>query len=259
MKTTIYYYTGSGNSLWTARQLAQELGDCELVPMAMAKQAPEGGAVGFVFPVHIWGVPPAVLSFIKNLKFQPQAYYFAAAVNAGQVSRTLIQLKEELKKLGVELNAGFDVVLASNYIPWGGPGTDEEIKGLMEKAVPVIKEAAQYVKEGKKGRLDMGPLWQRVVFTWMYNSSAKYINYMDKNFFADEKCNGCAICEKICPAANITMKEGKPVWNKKCQQCFACLQWCPKEAIQYGKKTHQYRRYQNPQVKLADMLDVTKG
>jgi len=28
------------------------------------------------------------------------------------------------------------------------------------------------------------------------------------------------------------MFDGRPVWQHHCEQCFACLQWCPKEAIQ---------------------------
>lgn len=77
---------------------------------------------------------------------------------------------------------------------------------------------------------------------------------MDGKFCADEKCNSCGICEKICPSNNITLIEGKPDWHQKCEQCLACIQWCPQEAIQYGKKTIKYKRYHHPQVKLKDMV-----
>ena len=33
MKTDLFYYTGTGNSLWTARMLAKELGDAEIIPI----------------------------------------------------------------------------------------------------------------------------------------------------------------------------------------------------------------------------------
>lgn len=36
-KTTLFYYTGTGNSLWIARLLAKELGNTELVSMSNAK------------------------------------------------------------------------------------------------------------------------------------------------------------------------------------------------------------------------------
>ena len=49
----------------------------------------------------------------------------------------------------------------------------------------------------------------------------------------------CSICSKV-SVENITLQEGKRTRNQRCEQCFACLQWCPQEAIQYGKKTPQY-------------------
>lgn len=258
MNTVIYFYTGTGNSLWTAKTLASLLGDAELIPMAAKNITKKADRIGFVFPVHIWGVPGPVMSFIKKLEKKPDAYYFAAAVNGGQVSRTLIQLQEEMKKDGISLSAGIDVVMPSNYIPWGGPGTDEEVKKIYKKAEVTVKEAAEYINAGKTGRLDKGPLWQRIVFTWAYNGSIKYINYMDKSFWVDDKCNSCGICEKVCPAKNITLVKGKPKWNQKCEQCLACIQWCPVASIQYGKKTHLYPRYHHEAVKVSEVIDAVK-
>ena len=80
---------------------------------------------------------------------------------------------------------------------------------------------------------------------------------MDKGFWVDEKCNSCGICKTACPCENIELKEGRPVWLHHCEQCLACIQWCPQEAIQYGKKTQRYERYRHPEVKLSDMLSVS--
>jgi len=54
-----------------------------------------------------------------------------------------------------------------------------------------------------------------------------HVPQMDKSFFADEKCTGCRICAKICPAQNIGLVKEKPQWEHHCEQCFACIQWCP--------------------------------
>jgi MinD superfamily P-loop ATPase len=35
---------------------------------------------------------------------------------------------------------------------------------------------------------------------------------------------------------------------------MACLQWCPVEAIQYGKKTIGRKRYHHPSIAVADMF-----
>jgi Fe-S-cluster-containing hydrogenase component 2 len=257
MKTTIYIYSGTGNSLWVARQLAAEIGGAEVVPMISGK-VEKAQAVGFVFPVHMWGIPGRVLEFINKLEKPPDTYYFAAAVNAGEVSRTLIQLKEVLGKSGVKLSAGISVAMPSNYVPWGGPGTPEELKTIFAGAEKAVSEAAAYIKSGSSGRVDMGPLWQRIIYTMIYKSSIKWVHQMDKDFWVDNKCNSCAICEKVCPAKNINLASGKPIWNHKCHQCLACIQWCPAAAIQFGKKTPQYPRYHHPSIKVNDMINIAK-
>lgn len=258
MSAVIYFYTGTGNSLYTAKKLSSLLGNCGLIPMAGKHAVKTAEKIGFVFPVHMWGVPGAVLNFINRLEKPAAAYYFAAAVNAGEVSNTLVQLNKELERSGTCLSAGIDVVMPSNYIPWGGPGTKEEIREIYRKADKAIEGAAEYIKAKKSGRIDKGPLWQRIVYTWIYKSAFKYVNYMDKNFWVDDKCNSCGICEKVCPARNITLVSGKPVWNKRCEQCLACIQWCPVTAIQYGRKTPLYPRYHHEAVKVSEMMEIMK-
>ncbi|MBN1496058.1 MAG: EFR1 family ferrodoxin [Spirochaetes bacterium] len=257
MKTIIYYYTGTGNSLWTARLLAAEIGGAELYSMAGAENASasaDADAVGLVFPVHIWGVPGLVIRFLEHLRPRPGTYCFAAAVNAGQVSRTLIQLKHLMRDRGLTLSAGFDVVLPSNYIPWGGPGPAERLEELYREARNKIVRSAGAVKNRERRPVDRGPLWQRIIFTALYKWTFGMVPKLDRDFWTDDKCNACGICEKVCPVGNIAIESGRPVWRHRCEQCLACIQWCPQEAIQYGKKTPAYDRYHHPEVKVKDVI-----
>jgi ferredoxin len=257
MKTVIYYYTGTGNSLWAARLLADELGNAEIHSIIKASgtvAAAEADAVGIVFPVHMWGVPEPVIRFLKTINNNSVKYFFAFAVNAGQVSSTLIQLKKIMISQGILLSAGFDIVLPSNYIPWGGPGTSDHLQKLYSFAEKKIKKASVYIVEKKSGLIEKGPLWQRIIFTVLYKMTYNMIPKLDKNFWIDDNCNSCGTCAKVCPAGNIVMEEKKPVWQHRCEQCLACIQWCPKKAIQYGKKTPAYERYHHPKIKLKDMI-----
>ena len=257
MTTQIYFYTGTGNSLWSAKKLSENLGNVELLPLPVVagKPAnPQADTVGLVFPVHIWGLPRLVVNFVNCLKRDSSKYYFALAVNAGQVAATLIQLKKLLLSRGINLDAGFSIDMPSNYIPWGGAISEKKQQTKFKTAAEKISRIAEDIKKQKKVAPEKGPLWQNILFSFLYRKSFPHIHKMDKSFWTDEKCNTCRICEKICPTHNIVITDGKPAWQHRCDQCFACLQWCPEEAIQYGKSTKNKKRYRHPDISLRDMM-----
>ncbi|MDD3092322.1 MAG: 4Fe-4S binding protein, partial [Methanoregulaceae archaeon] len=47
---------------------------------------------------------------------------------------------------------------------------------------------------------------------------------------------------------NIRIEGDRPVWLHHCEQCMACIQLCPTDAIQAGK-TEGRRRYRNPEIR----------
>jgi ferredoxin len=260
MQTDLFYYTGTGNSLWTARMLAKEMSDAEIIPISNTSGNPivsRAEAIGMIFPVHIWGLPRRVIAFVDALEQNRSRYYFAVAVNAGQVAATLIQLKKRMQARGLSLSAGFELVMPSNYIPWGGPGPEEGQIQRIEVARNKIGRIAAAAAEREEGAIEKGPLWQNIFFTGINRLSFPYVPTMDRSFWVDGKCNGCGICKKICPAGNIDLPGDRPAWRHHCEQCLACIQWCQQEAIQFGKKTPHYKRYHHPEITLRDMLTLT--
>jgi len=260
MKTKLYVFTGTGNSLWIARQLALELKEAtvEFMPYLSKDFMVEADQVGFIFPVHIWGLPPHVIQFIKHLQMKPETYLFALAVNAGQTAGTLLQLKKLMSTHQLSLSLGYSIVMPTNYIPWGGPGPIETQQKLFRGAQEKVKAIARPILRRERKEVERGPFWQNILFSLIYKMSFRQAQKMDKNFWVDDKCNSCEICSKVCPANNIEIINGRPSWLHRCEQCFACLQWCPQEAIQHGKKTPKYQRYHHPEVTLKDMIQQAK-
>ncbi len=261
METRLYVYSGTGNSLWIARQLALELKETSIgfMPNLSGDFEVAADRVGIIFPVHIWGLPKRVIRFVNHLKIKPETYVFAVAVNAGQPAATLLQLQKLMSTKKLSLSSGYSIILPSNYIPWGGPGPVETQQQLFRNAQNKVKVISRTVLMGNREEVERGPLWQNILFSWLYKMSFRYVPNMDKKFWVDDKCNGCEICSKVCPAENIEMKNGKPSWLHQCEQCLACIQWCPQEAIQYGKKTATYQRYHHPEVNLQNILEQAKG
>ena len=123
MKTVIYYFTGTGNSLAAARKIAGALGDCEVVPIASFANtagavAPQIDRVGIVCPVYFAGLPAMVASFAERLDLAKANYVFSVVTHGGGGgSAALRQLDGILKeKAGRGLDAGFAVSMPGNYI-----------------------------------------------------------------------------------------------------------------------------------------------
>jgi len=195
---------------------------------------------GFGFPGPIAAISPE--------------YIFAVANNAGQVSNTLVQLHKVMESKGLVLSSGWSVVMPSNYIPWGGPGSLEKQNELFTAARKKIYAISHAVNRRFKMPVEKGPLWQRIVFTWLYKFSFPHVPKMDGKFWVDTRCNKCGLCIQLCPSKNVSMQDDKLSWQNHCEQCLACIQWCPQEAMQYGKKTPAYSRYHHPEVKVKDLL-----
>lgn len=258
MSTTIYYFSGTGNSLKIARDMAETIDDTKLVSIARATEdqlAPDTDAVGIVFPVYAWGPPSVVTQFLDKVSIGSDKYVFAVCTCGGSASGTLVKFKKQLLTKGIMLSAGFVVLMPTNYIVWGEALPEEKQQEMFARAKDRVAEICMVIEAKKVQEVEMGGLLGRLVLTGLiYNSSIGFFANLDKKFTVYTACNGCGICERVCQVGNITMKDGKPDWLHHCEQCLACLHWCPQEAIQVGKKTEGRKRYHHPEINAKDLM-----
>jgi len=257
MKTAIFYFSATGNSLKVARDLANELGNTELISILTINKKYDISAdrFGIVFPVYAWGLPLIVVEFIKNFKpiIKPK-YFFAVATCGGSTGKTLVQLRDLLRKTGIHLNSGFKIQMPGNYVPLYDICSPQTQKKSFDNEKMMINHISAIIKDEKEF-LEIGfPLTNWILSGIFYPLFASHVKLSDKKFWVTENCNGCGICKKVCPASNIELKEKKPVWLHKCEQCMACLHWCPEKAIQFAKSTIKRNRYHHPDIKLTDII-----
>ena len=90
----IHWFSGTGNSLYAAKQLSVELGGIPLTQITdAAPTAAVGGIgmkIGFVFPSYYGNLPRAVRNFVEKLDIKPDTYIFAivtmGAVGQGSIN-----------------------------------------------------------------------------------------------------------------------------------------------------------------------------
>ncbi len=286
----LYYFSGTGNSLAVAQDLAEKTdGRLRSIPSMMdhASIALDADAIGLVFPVYHKSIPLILKRFVEKLEGLEGTYLFAVCTYGDTVGLAMKHLAQLVASRGGHLAAGLGVHLPYNYLTPSPVLKDffssftlreiplEKQQALFAEAQEKVAKIAAFINARESGTFELTSdaltrladrfgleetlgkaVWLKVAGVeappdrpFMESRQA-----MDRGFWVDEKCNGCGICSRICPVGNIRMSEGKPVWQHHCEQCFACLQWCPQEALQFGSKTAGGKRYHHPEVKLADML-----
>ena len=263
METTIYYFTGTGNSLKIARVLAEKLEDCELIPIAKVWERENLGSasekVGFIFPLYYSGLPKIVYDFINKIDLSKSNYFFTVITSAGDINeQPLQQLEKILKTKAKRLSAGFLITMPSNYIIGYDVHSEERQKEFFEKAIEEVELISEIIKD-KRENLNQDIFEKDVSGSERFNYKFREEVYeSDKSFYADENCSKCGICEKICPVNNIILIEGIPQWQHKCQQCLACINFCPEKSIQFGIETLKTQRYHHPEITIQDLINQKK-
>jgi len=258
MKTIIYYFTGTGNSLATAKAICARLGECELVSIpalagSSAEIVPVADRVGIVCPVYVFGLPSIVAEFAQRLNLSCTGYCFAVLTTGGMGDSALHQLDGIIHKHGGrQLDASFIIRMPGNFVPLYAPPQGKKREDILKQAQGCIGEIAGMIDTGLIVRPGMSPLTS-LLKRFMYAGFIKNVHGGDKDFIADEKCTSCGTCARVCPVQNIVMENEKPSWKHHCELCLACMHFCPVAAIQLGPKTAKRGRYKNPSVTIADM------
>jgi ferredoxin len=264
METVIYYFTGTGNSLWAARQLAAHLPEASLRPMAPLARAggrvrTDAARVGIVFPVYFFGMPSLAARFAGMLDLSESRYVFATATMGGMGGTTTIrQLDGILSANGKGLDAGCAVRMPGNYVLGYSPPDPAKQKELFGNAEATLAGFAESVKERRKDLPGPAVVAGLIHAVW-YPRFISSLPGSDREFTVSEACTSCNTCVQVCPVENITLETGKPVWHHRCECCLACIHACPVEAIQHGAKTAGRARYRHPAVPLPDLKGQQNG
>lgn len=261
MKTTLYYFSGTGNSLAAARRIAGILGDTDLVPIASLQQsgpvtAPPG-RVGVICPVYDMGIPVIVRDFLQALVVDKAAYLFAILTFGGRGAAAVKMINACLKeKNGRGLSAGFLVKMPGNFPPVGVPPAVKKRDAILLSAEKELDRIGGMLMRGEVNTIGLTPASSLLQFL-LYGSFSKGVHSLDERFSVSDSCTSCGTCAVVCPTGNITITDGRPVWNHHCELCCGCLNYCPVLAIDLRMMlgTKGRGRYHHPAISVSDMKD----
>jgi len=258
----IYYFSGTGNSLAAAKGLAKKTGAKCIHIAALPKTGrikPKADMIGFVFPLYDFKAPDMMEDTVIRMDGLKGKYVYTVCTYGIAPRKSLERFAKAVSRAGGSVSASFAVQMPHNGIGSGAVRQSEKL-AMFDAWKSTADEVSQIVKDKRcapmkdihtRGRLlrnaRMMPSLMRFLGRWM----ARGIDSLA--LCAGDDCVGCGTCAAVCPAANITLKEKRPVWSDHCAGCFACLHWCPHNAISPGDFDANIRPYHHPGVSLSEI------
>ena len=232
---TIFYFTGTGNSLFAARKIADSFGAILIsIPKVITEQRTySDDCIGFVYPQYANGLPKMVRGFILSNTFKAD-YFFAVDLYA------FIHINALGEIAGiVPLNYGAYLKTPNNFIfLYSAPKNPGKVMAKADnRLAKIIHDINNRIDKPIKPRNDPG-------------NATKYFG--ESKFKVNADCTKCGACSKVCPANNIDFS-GSPRFNNDCELCYACINACPAHAIYSSKATLKRRQYRNPIISIEEI------
>ncbi|MBQ3275859.1 MAG: EFR1 family ferrodoxin [Oscillospiraceae bacterium] len=242
-KNRIYCFSGTGNCLDLAKNIARQMGDTDIVMMRSEPvdfDARECERVGFLFPCYAGGLPGRVEEYAGRVMITPGTYTFGVVTYAGYPGCGL-HILHRLHPL--DYWAGVSHQCSCIWLfPHDLTASPEKSQAGSEQAAGRI--AADLLAKKRTGKAPPKALVNQIESKAWPALSKKKAALLD----ASTDCIGCGRCVKICPRGNIHMQGIHPQFGLDCIGCLGCLQYCPVGAISMGAVTEKRERYHNPNV-----------
>ena len=264
-KRIIFYFTGTGNSLYIARQLAGENAELLSIPQMVkrGKYEFEADEIGIVYPIYGHMPPYMVRQFIRKAKLK--AEYKFAVLTYGARKCDAVEIWDRISR---KADNAFDyintIIMVDNWLPNFDMNEqlkiDKHIPENLQKITadinsrqhwhePVTEEERQQ-HQGFMQRSGLDP-------------EVGFLMKSEKFFTVTDVCIDCGICTYVCPRGNYELTSRGVKTSGDCEFCFACIQNCPQKAIQFikqedgsfpdGTEKNPNARYRNEHISLIDL------
>ncbi len=237
--TTLAYYSGTGTTERAAFQLRDQLeaagSPVQTLRIRTASEPAQWpiGRLILLYAVHACNAPKAVYEWLDRLPAGSGTPAVVLSVSGGgEVFPNLAcrtQCIRRLEKKGYRVEYEDMIVMPSNWIV----ATKEPLALMLLEILP--KKLARMMADWAAGttrRTRPGPV-DRLVARFGEFEKLGAIEF-GKRIRISKACTGCGICAANCPAGNISMETGHPVFGRQCHLCLSCLYGCPAKALSPG-------------------------
>ena len=261
----IFYFTGTGNCLYVARQLANAETTLLSIPQLVkqGKNDFEADEIGIVYPIYGHMPPYMVKEFIRKARLKA-GYKFAVLTFGARKCNAVELWDEAARKAGHTFDYITTMIMVDNWLP--NFDMNEQMK--LDKHIP---ESLQRINADLAARRR----WHEPVTEEERRMHAGFMAYTgldpekgfvmksEKYFRVTDRCVDCGICTYVCPRGNYALTSRGVKAEGDCEFCFACIHNCPQKAIQFAHlpddpllargEVNPDARYRNEHISLYDL------
>lgn len=247
----VFYFTGTGNSLYIAKQIEK---NPISIPQAIHRESQEFSAerIGIVAPVYGHEVPAMVKDFLRKAVFHTD--YFYMILTYGNRHGGAAELAKNLcDTCGIAVNYINIIMMVDNWLPGFDMNEQKQLDKKIDENMAVILSDLNTRRNMISEVTDTDRAAHHQFLDGMRRMPENVWQHLLR---VTDGCIGCGICEKVCPSSSIHVLNGKAVHIPgNCQTCLACAHACPQKAIQLTiEEKNPNARYRNEHISLQEII-----
>ncbi len=256
----IFYFTGTGNCLYAASELAAINEEVLSIPREMRREgalAYAADSIGVVYPVYGHEMPQMVKDFIRRASFDTPYLYLVATYGCRHANAVELALAEA-READFEPAYATTLLMVDNWLP----NFDMKKQRSGEAAKDVDGQLARIRRDVSERRRWIEPvgLGDRLAHKAFLAMGLTFTPERLTDFLRIDgsACIGCGVCSRVCPAGCISIEADiahrDALAGFGCNACLACIHACPAHAISLpmGEKNPR-ARFRNSHVELRDI------
>lgn len=232
---TIAYFTGTGGTQKAALYFAESCRNRGLSVEAVQIRAgsqmpPKADLLVLFYAVYAFSSPGPVYPWIASLPDGDGAPAAVVSVSGGgeESPNTACRVGaiRRLQRKGYSVQYEDMLVMPSNAITPTAAAISIELLRILPDKVEAISE---HIFAGHNRRTK--PKFYDRAFSTGGRMEIYGARLFGRHIRVSDSCNGCNWCSKGCPTGNITMKNSRPLFGRKCILCTRCIYGCPQKSL----------------------------